>query len=167
VSNRAFAWAQLDVPGPRDLWAVSVHLLTSNPTDRNLEAQELVAKISQLVPAGDLLVIGGDLNTGSRTEAAITTFAQVVHTAGPHPVDGSNNANTNAGRDRPYDWVLADPDLFALQVPVLVADAGFDAGLVFDSRVFTPLSAVPPVQLADSAAPSMQHMAVVKDFLLP
>ena len=28
--NRDFAWARIDVPGPHDLWAVSLHLLTSS-----------------------------------------------------------------------------------------------------------------------------------------
>ena len=70
-------------------------------------------------------------------------------------------------RMRAYDWVLADPDLHALQVPVFIADAGFNAGLVFDTRVFNPLDDVAPAQAGDSAAPNMQHMAVVKDFLLP
>ena len=30
VSNRDFAWARIDIPGPRDLWVVSVHLLTAS-----------------------------------------------------------------------------------------------------------------------------------------
>ena len=37
------------------------------------------------VPAGDYLAIGGDFNTDSRTEACLTTFAQVVTTARPVP----------------------------------------------------------------------------------
>ena len=79
----------------------------------------------------------------------------------------NGNEDPNAARAQPYDWVLVDADLYALQVPVRIGDAGYDAGLVFDSRVFTPLSDVPPILAGDSAAPSMQHMAVVKDFLLP
>jgi hypothetical protein len=35
---------------------------------------------------------------------------------------------------------------------------------VFDSRVYSPLSDVPPVLAADSGASNMQHMGVVKDF---
>ena len=31
VSNRDFAWARIDIPGPKDLWVVSVHLLTFGP----------------------------------------------------------------------------------------------------------------------------------------
>ncbi|MEI9961581.1 MAG: hypothetical protein WDM76_10760 [Limisphaerales bacterium] len=41
----------------------------------------------------------------------------------------------------------------------------FPTGLVFDSRVYTPLTDVPPVQSDDSG--QAQHMAVVKDFLMP
>jgi hypothetical protein len=37
---------------------------------------------------------------------------------------------------------------------------------VFDSRVYTPLEDVAPVLRADSQATNMQHMPVVKDFLL-
>src|ERR1039457_6849019 len=44
----------------------------------------------------------------------------------------------------------------------------FPNGLVFDSRVYTPLSDVPPVQFSDSGSLNgMQHMAVVKDFAVP
>jgi endonuclease/exonuclease/phosphatase family metal-dependent hydrolase len=166
VSNRGFAWTQIDVPGARDLWAISVHLLTSG-SGRPAEAVALVGNINQFIPVGDLLVIGGDFNTGNRNETAIQTLSQVVRTAGPHPADQSGNDDTNAGRSSPYDWVIPDADLYALQVPVVIGAASFDAGLVFDSRVFTPLSAVPPILAGDSAAPAMQHMAVVKDFLLP
>jgi endonuclease/exonuclease/phosphatase family metal-dependent hydrolase len=167
VTNRSFAWVQIDVPGPKDLWAVSVHLLTSNASQRNLEGQDLVAGINQLVPAADLLVIGGDLNTGNRSESVLTTLAQVVRVTGPYPADQAGNTNTNATRSQPYDWVLADPDLAARHVPVVVGNSSFDAGLVFDSRVFNPLSAVPPVLSTDSAGVNMQHMAVVRDFQLP
>jgi len=38
---------------------------------------------------------------------------------------------------------------------------------VFDSRVFQPLADVAPIQPGDSAAPNMQHMAIVRDFLVP
>ncbi len=168
VGNRSYVWARLDVPGDRDLWAVSLHLLsTGGAAARSAEATELTAKITQSIPPADLLVIGGDLNTNTRTETAITALGSVVRTAGPHPVDGNNNQNTNAGRSNPYDWVLPDIDLAARQVPVVIGAAGYDAGLVFDTRVFNPLSDVAPAQAGDSAASNMQHMAVVKDFLLP
>jgi endonuclease/exonuclease/phosphatase family metal-dependent hydrolase len=61
VSNRDFAWARIDIPGDRDLWAVSVHLLTANASTRSDEAEELVLRIRATIPQSDFLVIGGDL----------------------------------------------------------------------------------------------------------
>ena len=69
MTNRDFAWARIDMPGPKDLWVVSVHLLTSSSGVRNTEATNLVNFIKANVPAGDYLAIGGDFNTDSRTEA--------------------------------------------------------------------------------------------------
>ena len=165
VSNRTFVWARIDVPGTADLYAVSVHLLTTNFGDRAGEAQSLVGRL-QALPAGSLVVLGGDLNTSTRTESAITALGQVFATAGPYPVDQAGNQNTNTPRARPYDWVLATGALDSCQVPVTVGATPFPSGLVFDSRVFTPLADVPPVQLSDSDSP-LQHMAVVREFVLP
>ncbi|WIG95555.1 lamin tail domain-containing protein [Myxococcus sp. SDU36] len=167
VSNRDFAWARIDVPGPKDLWAVSVHFLTTSSGNRNSEASSLVSRIRANIPDGDYLVIGGDLNTGSRNESAFSTLSQVVRTAGPHPVDKNGNGNTNAGRNRPYDHVLVDSDLFAHQTSVVIGGSSFANGLVVDTRVYTPLSAISPALYGDSAASGMQHMAVIKDFLIP
>lgn len=168
VSNRDFVWARIDIPGSKDLWAVSVHLLTSDSGSRNKEATQLVSYLTTKgIPASDYLVIGGDLNTSSRTESCITTFSKVVNTASPYPVDQKNNGNTNAGRSKPYDWVMVDADLKAWQIPVLEGSNTFTNGLVFDSRTYTPLTDVSPVVSSDSGASGMQHMAVVKDFLVP
>ena len=54
-----------------------------------------------------------------------------------------------------------------LRTPVVVGGARFDNFLVFDSRVFTPFTAVAPVRRDDSGAANMQHRAVVRDFLIP
>ncbi|MBK9035542.1 MAG: endonuclease [Myxococcales bacterium] len=166
VGNRDFAWARIDVPGPRDLWAVSVHLLTTSASNRNAEATALVAYVQAHVPAADLLVIGGDFNTDNRTEACVATLAALVDTAAPHPVDQLGDGDTNAGRSKPYDWVLTDADLRPYQVAVAIGASTYPDGLVFDSRVYTPLAEVAPALVTDSAAPSMQHMAVVKDFTI-
>lgn len=40
-------------------------------------------------------------------------------------------------------------------------------GLVVDTRIYTPLGDLAPAELADSDAANMQHMAVVRDFLVP
>ncbi len=167
VSNRDFAWARIDLPGDKDLWAVSVHFLTSSAATRNLEAKALVEFIQANVRSSDYLVIGGDFNSDARTEAQFSTLSAVVNVAAPHPVDRNNNGNTNAGRSKPYDSVFPDADLKALQTPVIIGSSTFSSGLVVDTRVYSPISEISPALASDSGATNMQHMAVVKDFLLP
>ncbi|WP_408891767.1 lamin tail domain-containing protein [Myxococcus faecalis] len=167
VSNRDFAWARIDIPGPKDLWAVSVHLLTANASTRNTEAQSLVSRIQANIPAGDYLVIGGDLNTGSRSESAFGTLSQVVNTASPYPADRNGNTNTNAGRNSPYDHVLVDSDLRPYQTAVVIGGSSFANGLVVDTRVYSPIGEIAPALSGDSGASGMQHMGVIKDFLIP
>ncbi|MCP3064250.1 lamin tail domain-containing protein [Myxococcus sp. K38C18041901] len=167
VSNRDFAWARIDIPGPKDLWAVSVHLLTANASTRNTEAVSLVSRIQANIPAGDYLVIGGDLNTGSRSESAFGTLSQVVNTASPYPADRNGNTNTNAGRNSPYDHVLVDSDLRPYQTAVVIGGSSFANGLVVDTRVYSPIGELSPALSGDSGASGMQHMGVIKDFLIP
>lgn len=167
VSNRDFAWARIDIPGDRDLWVVSVHLLTSSASVRDTEARQLRDYVLQQVPDADYLVIGGDFNTASRSEAALATLASLVETGAPFPVDQNGDGDTNAGRTRPYDWVVVDRGLLQYQIDTIIESQAFPAGLVFDSRVYNPLDEVAPVLRDDSGAENMQHMAVVKDFQVP
>lgn len=166
VANRSFVYAKIAVPGPHPLWAVSVHLLTTNGSDRAAEAAALVAELKGVVADGDHVVIGGDFNTDNRTEPCLGTFAQIVATDGEAPADQQGNDNTNGPRSRPYDWVLVDRELAKAQRPTVIGANTFANGLVFDSRVYTPLADVAPVQKLDSDATNMQHMPVVKDFYL-
>jgi endonuclease/exonuclease/phosphatase family metal-dependent hydrolase len=164
VSDRQFTWAKIDLPGPRDLWVVSVHLLTKGSSSRLAEARELVAHFNSNVPANDFLLLGGDFNTTSRTESAYSTLNARVVTQGPFPVDQSGDPDTNSSRAKPYDTVLASPCLDALETTVQLGSSSFPNGLVFDSRTYSPLSDAPGVLKGDSAAEAMQHMAVVRDF---
>jgi endonuclease/exonuclease/phosphatase family metal-dependent hydrolase len=167
VSNRAFAWARIDVPGPKDLWVVSVHLLTSGSSVRNTEATNLSTFIKANVPAGDYLAIGGDFNSDTRSEALFTAFSSVVTTSGPYPADRNGNTNTNATRAKPYDHVLVDSDLRAYQTATVIGASSFSAGMVADTRVYSPISEISPAKSTDSGATNMQHMAIVKDFAVP
>lgn len=164
VGNRAFTWAHIDLPGARELWAVSVHLLTSRASDRNAEGRALLAALEANVPEGDFILVGGDFNTGSHTEGVYDILGARLESDPPYPADAEGNTNTNGGRTSPYDAVLASPCLLASQVAVEIGAQQFPAGLVFDSRSFTPLEDVSPVLQSDSDAPQMQHMAVVRDF---
>ena len=167
VGNRDFAWARIDVPGPTDLWVVSVHLLTRSEGVRNTEAGNLVNYIKGKVPAGAFLAIGGDFNTDNRSESCFPTFSAVVSTAAPYPADKNGNGGTNASRSKPYDHVLVSSNLRTYQTATVVGSSSFSAGLVVDTRVYSPLAEIAPAQSGDSGATNMQHMAVVKDFLLP
>ncbi len=167
VTDRDFVWARIDIPGPDDLWVVSVHLLTSNTTARNTEATNLLAQLQSKVPAGSLLVIGGDFNSDTRTEPEITTLSARFSTVGPYPVDQLGNEGTNANRKKAYDWVLTSPELRAKEIPVAIGAAMFSAGLVVDTRIYTPIADLAPALASDSGGPSMQHMAVVRDFAVP
>ncbi len=175
VTNREFTWARIDIPGPNDLWAISVHLLTSSPATRAAEALELIGFINTNIPDGDYLLLGGDFNTGSRTdpnpdggigETAFDVFAQRFFVLGPHPVDQTGNENTNTNRNKPYDNVLASPCLAQLQGPTTLVSSTYTWGAVIDTRLYNPISDLAPSLATDSAATGMQHMGVVKDFFI-
>ena len=66
--------------------------------------------------------------------------------------------------------MLPSFSLTNLQVPVVIGANSFPNGLVFDSTVYGnnyTLGAIPFVDIGDSHVPGMQHMAVIKNFLIP
>jgi endonuclease/exonuclease/phosphatase family metal-dependent hydrolase len=166
-TNRDFSWAKIRLPSGKNLWAISVHLYSKTASIRAQEAKELVRKIHEHIPPEDYVVLGGDLNTRTRDEECVSILRELFPKSKEEPADQQGNENTNGPRNKPYDWVLADAELEECVTPVKIGDQEFTGGLVFDSRVFTPLSDVPPVQPKDSETMNMQHMAVVRDFLIP
>ena len=167
LDNREFAWAQIRLPGGRDLWAVSVHFHTKSATSRLRQAEALVRHVRANLPTGAMLAIGGDLNTRTFDEPCFKLLKAVVVIPDRPPADEAGNPATNHPRNRPYDWVLCCRALDRHAVPVKLAGKSFPHGLVFDSRVFSRLDQCHPVQKGDSGLPQMQHMAVVRDFLVP
>ncbi|MBA4149128.1 MAG: endonuclease/exonuclease/phosphatase family protein [Verrucomicrobia bacterium] len=169
LSDREFVWAKLDIPGTNELYVVSVHLKASDDsastTKRANQATALKSLVQSNFPASAFVVIAGDFNIHSSTEAALTTFEQFLSDF-PIPTDGvsgsSTNMNTNASRSKRFDYVLPSFLLSSNQVPTVIGSKSFSNGLVFDSRVYTPLPS--PILFEDSGATNMQHMAVVKDF---
>jgi endonuclease/exonuclease/phosphatase family metal-dependent hydrolase len=164
VANRGFAWAQIDLPGTNDLYIVSVHLLTSSATARATEAANLKILMQAQFPPNAWIVLAGDFNTDSRTETAITTFGGYLSDF-PIPVDNNGNSDTSANRNHPHDYVLPSLSFTNLETATVFPSHSFPDGLVFDSRVYTPLSDVAPVLSGDSS--NAQHMAVMKDFQIP
>lgn len=167
MTNRDFIWAKIRLPNGKNLWAISIHLYSKNPGVRAREAAELVKKFREVIPPEDCVVLGGDFNTGHQGEPCLQVFREVFVVKEERPADQAADEDTNANRNKPYDRLLADAELDPCEVPVKVGAQEFPHGLVFDSRVFVPLAEVAPVQEGDSGAPNMQHMAVVRDFLVP
>jgi endonuclease/exonuclease/phosphatase family metal-dependent hydrolase len=163
--DRAFAYARIDIPGPVDLWIVSVHLLTTSASARSTETMQLLGYINANIPASDYVVVGGDFNTDSTGEQALANLSSAVDIASPWPADQAGNSNTSINRNHPHDWLLVRGNAEVFKTATAIGAAAFPAGLVFDSRVYTPLGDVPPVVVTDSGASGMQHMPVTKDFL--
>src|SRR5205085_8895907 len=103
--NRGYAWAQIQLPGTNMVYVVSVHLLTSSSSVRASEAANLKALMQANFPGNSLVVLAGDFNTGSRSEAAMVTFDNFL-SDNPIPVDDVGNSDTSANRNAPHDYVL-------------------------------------------------------------
>ncbi len=172
VDNRRWEWAVIDIPGPRDLLAVSLHLHTE---DNSTEMRPLMTRIQSKFTEDQTnyyLAVGGDFNTKTRagTETKMSTLLTVN---APYPTDQNGSDSTNTSRTNPYDWLLFSPELDQLEVPVVIGNHSYPAGHVFDSRVYNKncnthpgvneLSFVSPVQANDSKATGMQHMPVIRD----
>lgn len=167
ITDRGFAWAQIDLPGSNDLYVVSVHLKASSGADnvnrRAAQAAELKTRITNAWAAGAWIIVAGDMNLYSESEGAITTLRTFLSDS-PVPADQNGDTDTNSGRDERYDRVLPSFSLTNALISVVMPSRTYTNGLVFDSRVYTSLADVSPVQLGDSGAANMQHMGVVKDF---
>ena len=188
ISNRALMWAVVDIPGNTDIFAISVHLHTSPDSDQVKAAQVIVdeiAKVKANNPGKYYYVVGGDFNGTSAVSSNGFGKNNTFYVDGPHPVDvdddnitaeNKGNSNTNSGRKNHYDFVLADYPLHGFQVPTVYYSSedstktkSYANGLVFDTRVYTQSvldEYFSPAQTSDSKADEMQHMAVVKDFLI-
>ncbi|MCU0785680.1 MAG: immunoglobulin domain-containing protein [Verrucomicrobia bacterium] len=172
VDDRGIAWARIDLPGTNDLYVVSVHMFNKGTeAERNNEAVAVKSNILANFPSNSWVIVAGDCNTDDRLETAITTYKTFLSDS-PIPTDliAGGDADTNEPRSKDYDYVLPSFSLTNLQVPVVIGAHIFPSGLVFDSTVFAnnyTLSAVDPVDAGDSHVSGMQHMAVIKDFLIP
>jgi len=165
VSDRDFAWATIDIPGPRHLHVVSVHLYASGTAEqRNDQAQNIVGQVQGQFSPDDFIVVAGDFNTQTRNEEAISTFGAVVSDQFK-PKDQLGDQDTNASRNKPLDYVLSNDTLDAFHQPVVLQGLTFSDGLVFDTRLW--VNPPYPALTTDAASFGMQHMPVVKLFALP
>jgi hypothetical protein len=128
-----------------------------------MEAANLKALIQANIPPNAWTVLAGDFNTDTRTESAMTTLGSFL-SDNPIPTDAEvgGNSNTSINRNHPHDYVLPGFFFTNLMTASVFPSHSFSNGLVFDSRVYAPLSDIAPVQFGDSS--NAQHMAVLKDF---
>ena len=169
IRDRYYEAAIVDIPGDKDLLVVSLHLYTKASEDQVSQIDEYpaVAKfIHSILNEGDYYVaVGGDLN--SSTNYYVNYYwNSMLATDITYPRDQKGNFKTNAARRRHYDWVLVDKKFQEFSVPTQIGSQTFPNGYVLDSRVHSPLSDISPVEYDDSAAQNMQHMPVVRDFLI-
>ena len=163
VGNRSFFWATVQIPGPKPLHVVSVHLVQNHSERRLPEARHLLELIRKQFPEGDYVALCGDFNVATRDSAALAALTNWFDDSA-QPVDQAGNKNTNASRNRPYDYVLPNPALAPYHAPTVLAGQTFSAGLVFDSRLWNPLP--PPAEWEDTAR-DLQHLPVMKTFQIP
>ncbi len=163
VGNRCFFWATVQIPGPKPLHVVSVHLVQNHSERRLPEARHLLELIRKQFPEGDYVALCGDFNVATRDSTALAALTNWFDDSA-HPADQAGNKNTNANRNRPYDYVLPNPALAPYHAPTVLAGQTFSAGLVFDSRLWNPLP--PPAEWEDSAR-DLQHLPVLKTFRVP
>lgn len=165
VPNRDFAWATVALPGGRRLHVVSLHLYASgSPRQRAEQGRSVVAYARRQFPAGDFIVVAGDLNAKERGEPVLAALGELVSDA-HQPVDPQGDPDTNVARSKPLDYVLPNPQLDALHRPLPFMGGSYPEGLVFDSRQWPELPW--PVRAEDSGVAGMQHLPVLKLFALP
>lgn len=163
VGNRSLFWATVQIPGPKPLHVVSVHLVQNRAERRIPEARHLLQLIRKQFPEDDYVVLCGDLNVNTRDSEALAELTKWFDDSA-QPADQEGNPNTNAKRNRPYDYVLPNPALAPTHAPTVLADQKFPGGLVFDSRLWNPLP--PPVEWEDTVR-DLQHLPVLKTFRVP
>ncbi len=169
VSDRQWDWAVIDIPGSRDLLAVSVHLYTQ---DNEAEMEPLRKQIEKKIKDDKknyFVILGGDFNQPDWTpiQQHFGKMFEVGTSYADWPSDQDGMVKTNATRHKQLDYLLCNPDLCALETPTVVGDNSYPKGHVVDSRVYhkhKEINDIAPVQPKDSEATKMQHMAVIRDF---
>lgn len=169
VVNREWDWAVIDIPGDRDLLAVSVHLHTE---DNAIEMGPLRTRIDKKIDSDGrdyYVVIGGDFNqpNWSPIRSNFGSLFTVGKSYADWPMDQLGQITTNAKRVKQYDYLLCSTEFCKYETPVVIGEHSYPKGHVIDSRVYNKkgeLKTFEPVQAKDSGATNMQHMAVIRDF---
>ena len=176
ISNRGLTYARFDIPGNNPhLFVISVHLSTKSGKQQD-GARALVKYVYEYFNVDrpedipDYVVLGGDFNAGSRGSGVMRILTKDyggLFRDYPIPTDQNGNAATNSSRSKHHDYVITNDKLTQYVRTLMVKDQSFPNGLVFDSRLYYPLSDVYPVEKNDCGATNMQHMGVIKYVVVP
>ena len=174
-ANYYHDWAVIDIPGETNLQVVSAHLHSSDEAIRINQIKDVINYIRANFSNSHYLVISGDFNIANRSSEPIPTLLNGSNWGGScwvtisdgTPVDQvGGNDRTNVNRTYNYDWIIPNSLLGGKIASLdLGEDSGpYAGGVVFDSRVFNPLSAVSPVQYGDTANGDQDHCPVMKSY---
>jgi len=177
--GRDFAWAVIDIPGDKDLQIVSVHLKAGSSTSDELIREDQAQQLKDYMQAAfdmqsHYAVLAGDINVYSRntgSEPCLAIFDTFLDYNDYIPMDRDGNDNTNSTNPRtyPYDWIMPNSLLDDQHITTNIGQAytsfqTFTAGNVFDTHIFVPLSAVPPIQYDDLYYEGITHRPVLKSY---
>ena len=181
-SDRNLDWAIIDIPGNIELYAISVHLSTKG-SEQVAPARMIATKIAAhkaANPGKYYYVVGGDFN-GSTAVGGFTS-SNAFDGSDPYPESekcrtgkGSYKCtNTNHGRTKHYDWILESSNLSKFRVTTKLCKQNdkndcleYPKSLVFDTREYINKSDyILPAKLNDSSDEYMQHMSIIKDFII-
>jgi len=180
VSDRKIDWVEIKVNNDIKFFVVSVHLKGQEDSSQITAAQIIAKKISEhkKVNLGYYYIVGGDFNG----EAAVSNEGfgkynneNIFFVDGDFPKsEYGDDGNTNRSRTAKLDFILVDENLqkFQTSTDYCISDDSckkYEDGLVFDSRDYSSsdLSTYfSPVESSDCEAKNMQHLAIVKDFLI-
>jgi len=104
-------YAQIDLPGKKDLWVVNTHLsnthLSIDPKQRLAQTNALLDRILTEIPETDYLVVGGQLNITDADDPALEVLQKMLGVESPLLVKQEDG--------EVYDWLLIDADLAQYQ----------------------------------------------------
>ncbi len=184
VNDRLIDWVIIETPAKK-IFAVSVHL-KAKENKYQIKAAELISKkiYNHRVahPNEYFYIVGGDFNGAASLcrDNSCNGFKKynnenIFYTALPDPYSEYNRGTTtNATKTRQLDFILVDYSLKDFQISTDYCKTeddckSYPSGLVFRSDEYSQSDLdryFSPVQTNDSEVMQMQHMGVVKDFLI-
>lgn len=161
-ANRDYAWARINVPGPRNLLVVSVHLRTKGGP-RAIEEREIVEYMRGALKPDDIAVLGGDFNHDAQASPSLAGARSFLALSSPLPTNMDGRTTTSANLSKTLDHLFVGDALQRTERAITMDGRDYPHGLVFTSDMAAPAE-IAPVLPRDSFATSMQHMPVVRDF---